>query len=252
MVSGMKDYKDYEPGKYPEPEDRCIASDFPKPEELFTYGVDFPMPESLEDLRGQYNLRDEFPLVLEDLEGYKVPPLGLHTIGVNGNGFQSRKGHCSARGGGFIYGPGTFREDKYGMNKELGPRIEDSVAVREQRRKDAVVNTLARLFEEGGYTQVDVLKEKDPQVMAAGIAWVFNMINEAKNEREALNFLKFIWEKTEDKEDVLNRLKERSLAAKLAGQSMELIDKLLDSLDDERRRREAYESIDVTVVDLEE
>jgi hypothetical protein len=243
------DYLNYEDGKYPEPEDRCIASDFPKPEELYTYGVDFPMPESFDDLRGHYNERDEAPLVLEDLRGYKVPPLGLHTIGVNGNGFQPKR---DERGGGFIYGPDTFRKDLFGINKALGPRHEDMVAVREENRKNAVIDALASLFESEGYTQIDVLKEKDPQVMAAGISWVFKMINASKNEREALNFLKFIWEKTEYKEDVLARLKERSLAARLAGQSMELVDKLLDELDDERRRREAYESVDISVQDIDE
>jgi len=241
------DYKDYEDGKYPEPSDRCVASDFPKIEELHTYGVDFPLPESLDELRGHYNEDERNPLVLADLEGFKVPPLGLHTIGVNGTGFQPKR---DSRGGGWIYPASTFRDgEKYKVNRELGPTMDDIVKTREENRKRAYTDGIIKKLEDEGLATFDNLKEKDPQAIEALAYMALDFIIKAESPKEARLFLENYYEKMQEKDEALRNIQERAAANKLGHQAMEVIDKLIDQVEEEKRKRIAAESVGVTVIE---
>ena len=243
------DYVNYEEGKYPEPEDRCIASDFPKAEELYTYGVDFPMPKSLDDLRSNYNIDERNPLVLADLEGYRVPPMGLCTVGRNGNGFQPKR---DKSGGGFIYPPGTFREDKHGIGKELGPSHVEMTRAREENRKQAYTTGIMRKLEEEGLATLDNLKEKDPQAIEALAYMALDLIIRSESAREARLFLEGYYDKMQEKDDALRNIQERAAANKLGSQAMEVIDKLIDQVEIEKQKRLAVESITIVEGDWAE
>ena len=213
----MKDYKDYIEGKYPEPEDRRKPKDFPSLDELYTYGYDFAMPESFDELRCQYNEDERNSLVLADLSGYKVPPLGLGLVAKHGGGNMR----------GFIYPPGTFRENKSTIGKELGFTAIELTDMREQARRDNVVNAMANLFEEKGLATFDVIKDKDPQLIAAAMSWAFEKIDQSDNPKEALNFVKYMWDKLGSKDTVGDR---EGKVVDLATTSMKTIDAALVAL----------------------
>lgn len=196
-MDGMKDYKGT---GCPEPEDRRIASDFPPVDELYTYGEDFPAPTSMGELRGNYNEDDRNPLELGDLEGYCVPPLGLKTIGVNGSGFQPR--------GGWIYPPGTFRENKYTIDKELGVTHKEITTAREVAKKNAIVTGVVEAIEELGLAALDNIKDKDAQVIGELFKQVIIMAVESKNPRELLNATKYIDKRLADKDEAIIRNRE--------------------------------------------
>ena len=146
------DYKGYEPEKYPEPSDRAGVKDFPREEELFTYGEDIPIPASREELRCKYNEDERNPLRLEDLTGYKVPPFGLKYVARHGGGGKQ----------GFIYKPGTFRENRSTFGMELGVTPAEGNLIREDKRQEAVINGIIRAFDKNeieysGKTPADVL-----------------------------------------------------------------------------------------------
>ena len=107
-MSNVMDYKDKIDGEFPEPQDRKTAKDFPPLERLFIYGEDIPVPESKEQLRYEYPFPDD--IGLKDLEGKKVPPLGLSYISKAGGGGKW----------GFVYQPGTFFEDTVTIGKKDG------------------------------------------------------------------------------------------------------------------------------------
>ena len=207
----MKDYRNYKDGKYPLPIDRCVASDFPAIEELFVYGEDFDIPVSFEDLRGKYNEDERNPLALEDLKGYRVPPLGLHTIGKNGSGFQPKR---DKRGGGWIYPAGTFRDNLYKPNALLGPTTSEMVASREEKRKDAQTNAVMAFLskkyegEELDVILTDVSKSKEERAVQGMLLWALQMIDDKGAAREAVNSLKWFAAQLSQKEGVINRHRE--------------------------------------------
>jgi len=135
------DYKGYVKGKYPEPEDRRTRKDFPTVDELCVYGVDIPVPTSLNELRCRYNEKSPVPpLVLSDLEGYKVPPLGLSSVSVIGGGSKQ----------GWIYRAGTFRKDTRTIGKELGRTSAELIMYREEALQEKISNAIADSFIKNG------------------------------------------------------------------------------------------------------
>ena len=214
------DYKNHEPGKYLEPEDRKTAKDFPSLEELFIYGEDIPVPGTVDELRYKY----PFPpgVELKDLEGRKVPPLGLSYISKAGGGGRW----------GFVYQPGTFFEDKVTINKELGKSTAELTIIREQSIKNKAVQGMAALFEEKGLASFKDTESLDGEVVAAGLKWAFEMIEKSKNPREALNFIKYFWDKIEHKDKVLDSLAAREGKALDFGiMTMKMLDEKLAGLD---------------------
>ena len=138
--------------EYPEPKDRMGVKDFPSGDELLVYGEDLPIPTSKEELRCKYNEDDRNPLKLEDLNGYKVPPLGLKYVAKHGGGGKQ----------GFIYKPGTFRENKSTFGMELGVTSAEGNLIREEGKEQATVDGILKAFDEGkieisGRTPADVL-----------------------------------------------------------------------------------------------
>jgi hypothetical protein len=188
---GSMDYKDFKEGKYPEPGKRLTSKDFPSLDELFVYGEDIPIPESMEELRCRYNEDDRFPLVLTDLEGYKAPPLGLSAVWTNGGGGKK----------GFVYPPGTFREDKFTMNKELGANTEQVLAIREDKRTERMVDGIRQSFEEHGITLDGRSKT---EVLGAMAKVAMDKVFDDKSAREARMFAetmyKILGTKEENKE----------------------------------------------------
>lgn len=173
----MKDYKSFVPGKYPEPEDRMRKVTFPSEDELFTYGDDFPMPESMEDLRCEYKEDERFPLVLADLEGYKVPPLGLTCVSASGSGHKH----------GIIYTPGVLREDKTRFGKEFGMTSADAVTIREDKKAAEIVAGIRRSFDKQG---VVLYGHSTPEILGAMAEVVMDKVFDEPSAREARMFLK--------------------------------------------------------------
>ena len=197
---------------------------FPPIEELQVYGVDVPVPTSFDELRARYNEKEPIPpLKLEELEGYCVPPPSINVVAVNGVGIIAQKGIS----GGWRYPAGTFREDKSSIGKELGKTADELIGLREKARKENVVNAMADLFEEKGLATFDVIKDKDPQLIAAAMSWAFEKIDKSDNPKEALNFVKYMWDKLGSK-DILRGREDKSMD--LAVRSVETIDAALTAI----------------------
>ena len=194
------DYKDFVEGKYPEPDKRLTSKDFPDADELFVYGEDRPVPESDKDLRCRYNHDDKFPLVFTDLEGYKVPPLGLTAVWVNGGGGKK----------GFAYPPGTFREDKFTVDKEFGADSKEMVIAREQSKKDAIIDVVSTYLENKGILTLDVMRDKSPQMIAAAVLWALGIIDDSGSPREALNMAKWLESKVSQEGETLGKATKKS------------------------------------------
>ncbi len=207
------DYKNFIENKYPEPKDRLTGKDFPNADELFVYGEDMPIPESTEELRCRYNEDDRFPLVFTDLKGYKIPPLGLTAVWVNGGGGKK----------GFAYPPGTFREDKFTMNKELGANVEQVLAIREDLRTERMVEGICKSFEEHG---IIIDGRSKTEVLGAMAKVAMDKVFDDKSAREARMFVETMYKILGQKEE--NKEKRESKAVDLAGQSMELVQQVLE------------------------
>ena len=171
------EYINFEEGKYPKPENRMRKSSFPDESELFTYGVDFPMPESMDDLRCEYREDERFPLVLEDLEGYRVPPFGLTVVSASGSGHKQ----------GIIYVLGTFRKDMVRFGKEFGISPQAAVVIREEGNVKAMVEGISRSFEKHEKYTLD--KRSSAAVYEAVAEVVMDKIFDDKTSREALKLL---------------------------------------------------------------
>lgn len=199
-------------------EERMTKDTFPPISELYVYGEDVPVPESVEELRCRYNENDRTPpLELHELEGYHVPPLGIVSVGVHGSGQRAGRS-------GMIYPAGTFREDRHTIGKELGASGAEMALARERQRKDAVVDAMAILFEDKGYAIFDVVKDKDPQIVAAAFKWAFEKVDDSDSPREAINFVKLLLNKLEHKTGVVEEMESRQ--AKLTiEEAFDLIDK---------------------------
>ena len=164
---------------------------------------------------------------LVELDGYCVPPKGIVTVSVNGQGIRAGKA-------GWIYPPGTFRENRHTIGKELGVSSVGAVTAREQARKDAIIEGVAAYFEGKNTLTLDTLRDKDPQVIAACVIWALGIIDEAQSPREALNFAKWLKKEVTHKEEVLGKLKGEENA--MAGLAMNVIDAILDRTDKEIAR----------------
>jgi len=204
---------------------RLTKADFTAIDDLPRYGVDEPTPTSFDELRCNYkeDKKNDNPLILTDLEGYCVPPDGIVTVGVNGVGLQ-------AGWAGLIYPAGTFREDKYTLNKEFGITPLEGTRIRHEQRKSAATDALATWFKDKGIEILDDTKGKDAQVVAALAVWVAGFIDEKKNPKEALNLFKYYWDKQDKEQGILDGLPD---VKEVAVRSLETIDKLLDKLDKE-------------------
>lgn len=241
----MKDYKGFVEGKYPDPEDRKAVQDFPPVSSLFTYGVDFPMPESRGDLRCTYNDKEPIPpLKLEDLRGFKVPPGGIVTVTANGMGLK-------AGWAGIVYGAGTFRKGESGINMTYGAEHKDMMIARTKVRKDAYTDGLIEEIEELGIAVFDNTKDKEPQVVKALGKLVLRLGEASGNTKEILNLLKHYWEKMAHQEEVLDSLGIKEVA-KFGTASFDAMDKALEIIREEREKLEAYESVDVSVTDIDD
>lgn len=207
------DYKEYEEGKYPAPEDRKYARHYPKKEELFVYGEDVPVPVSFDELRAKYNEDDKNPLVLADLEGYKVPP--LH----NKNFFIQVHGGAFVGGGGNIYGAGTFREDKYTINKELGIQHSEITAIREEKAKEAQTEAVITFLKEVIGDEMDfedVNRYKNELAVEGLTLWTLRTIEEKGAPREAVNFLKLYLQQQAHKDEIIKRHRKKEMTAEEA------------------------------------
>ncbi len=85
-------------------------------------------------------------------------------------------------------------------------------------------------LEDKGELTLDTLKDKDPQVIAAAVIWALGIIDEAGSAREALNFMKWLDSKLEQKGEVLDKLK-GDKALDLATASVKMLDKYLVGID---------------------
>lgn len=168
----MSDYKNYEPGKYPEPNERKTVKDFPKVEELFTYGFDFPVPQTHEDLRCEYGELEDLPLVPSELEGYKVPPLGITKVGKGGSGHR----------GGFIYPNGTFREDRISIGKSHGSSQLEVQIARAEAKKSAIMEGIEQAFEQN---QTPISTKSESGVLQEMAKLVTEKVLKDTNAREA-------------------------------------------------------------------
>jgi hypothetical protein len=234
------DYKDKIPGKYPDPKDRMVAKDFPSPGELFTYGEDFPMPESMDDLRCRYNEDERVedgelvnPLVLDNLSGYKVPPLGLTAVYMHGGGGKK----------GFAYPPGTFRENKHTMNMELGSTPEKALEIREDNRVKKMIAGIREALEERDY-EFDGRTNADVLGMVTKVAML--KVIDDDSAREARMFVELMYKILGTKED--NKERREDKAFDLASQSMEAVQQVLDYTEKMLNK----DVVDIPVYDVDE
>ena len=204
MVRSDLDYKEYQEGKYPEPKDRRNPEDFPSVDELLVYGVDVPCPESVDDLRCPYNFpeqpedRDDVRVpTIADLHGYKAPPYGLSLVTKLGGGMCSPK---------FIYAPGTFFENMFGIEKALGPTNAEMIVKREEQRKNAMIAGMADFLEEKGLIEaISTIKDKDAEVIEALFRLALEFIYDSRNPKEARLLANDIADRLADKDAAIKR-----------------------------------------------
>lgn len=134
------DYNNYEPGRFPDPKERRRSTDFPPVHDLGTYGVDLPVPTTRDDLRCRYNETPAIPLVLSELDGYRIPPLGLLSVGVGGSGHAK----------GFIYPNGVFRPDVVSIGQLHGANTNDLQVARADAKTKAITTGIQEAFQEAG------------------------------------------------------------------------------------------------------
>ena len=195
----MLDYKGDK--EYPEPDKRILKADFPSVSELYRYGDEVPVPACVEELRCKYTEKEPTPpLKLEELEGYYVPPLGIVTVSASGQGLRAGKA-------GWIYKAGTFREDRHTIGKELGTTNTELVIAREQARRDSFEAGVISVLEDKGVLELDILKDKSPQVIEGLAAWAMKMIDDKEASRDAVNFVKLYLDKIAHKDEVLKKLR---------------------------------------------
>ena len=224
-------------------EKALTKADFPPVEELPRYGRDVPVPTSFDELRCKYNEKEPCPpLKLEELEGYCVPPDGIVIVAVHGGGLKSGQGAM-------VYRPGTFREDRHTAGKEFGKSHKELTMLRHQGRKEKVLDGLAPLLAEKGYLAIADVIDKDPEVIAAVMSWAFEIIDGAKNPREALNLATYLWDKLDHEQSILDNLGKSDNP--LAEKSMDVL-KQMAGIDDELIAKEKGEIIDAKLYDVED
>ncbi len=203
---------------------RKSKKDFPLVSDLPRYGVDIPVPTSVDELKCVYNEDERTPLDLAELEGYCIPPEGIVRVWVNGVGARAGRGPM-------MYRPGTFREDKVTIGKEFGTTNKELLIAREQSKKDAIIDAVSIYLEDNKKLTLDTLKDKDPQVIAAAVIWALGIIDKSGSPREAFNFMKWLDSKLEQKGEVLDKLK-GDKALDLATASVKMLDKYLVGIDE--------------------
>ena len=179
MDEKKKDYKGFEEGKYPEPTARKRPKDFPAVDELFTYGVDIPIPITMGQLRCAYNESDEDPLILELLDGYKVPPLGITKVGVHGSGH--------ARG--FIYPPGIFRLNEHTVGLAKGATQSEMVIAKAEKKVNKIMAGVQRSLEKHDYIIKMGGADADLDTLDVVAEIVMDKIITEDSAREARQFL---------------------------------------------------------------
>jgi len=217
------DYRDCVPNEYPEPADRMNAKDYPPSDRLYVYGEDFPMPESMADLRCKYNEDERFPLTLEELEGFKVPPLGMTAVSTAGGGHKQ----------GYLYKFGTFREDRSSMNKEFGIQHTDAMDIWQDKRTEAIYAGFAQSFEEHGY----VLNGHEKIKVLAPMAKVALDKAFEGSAREMRMMLEYAYKIQGTKEKDEDGRKDKALD--LASQSFDTVQKFLELAEKEIAKKEA-------------
>lgn len=239
----MKDYKNFEPNKYPEPADRKSAKDFPDKSELFVYGVDIPVPKTEDELRCEYRMEGS-GLTLADLDGYRVPPLGLKFVTKLGGGY--------GYGWGFIYGMNTFFENVYGIDKPLGKTQPEMMLARVQVRRDAEVAGYVKRLEEEGFDILGSEQGLDVETTRALAYLALDFIISDKSGKEMRQLFNDFCKRQAHKAEMVDRHSGVEEVAKMGKAGYEAIDKAYELLEKEREKLEAYESVDVTVTDIDD
>ena len=206
---------DYKGDKvYPAPEDRIYKKDFPSEEELFTYGVDVPVPGSMDELRCEYIDDEKFPFELEQLEGYKVPPLGITLVYKNGVGRNKRW---------TIFKAGTFREDKFTLGKEFGAKSKEMIAIREDNRESSMIEGIRQSFEERG---IEIDGRDNADVLGAMTKIAMDKVHDDASAREARLFVELMYKILGKKEENKERREDKALD--MAEHSMDLVQQVLE------------------------
>lgn len=196
------------------PRKDSMTNNFPPKEQLKTYGVDTPVPTSKDDLVCEYREDEDNPVILADLDGYKVPPEGLAFVAKSGSGYGPK----------LIYGNGTFRQNMYGIGAPLGTSSNDMQIARAKAKEDAITDGILEALEEHGIDvstsggMISNLKEVAKHVTTA----ILKEDTPAREKRMWFNDIKKIYDNQED------IIKERSdLQNKLNEMGMEAIDIIL-------------------------
>ena len=207
------------------------------------YGIDIPVPKTKDELRCEYRM-EEAGLTLKDLDGYKVPPLGLKFVTKLGGGY--------GYGWGFIYGMNTFFENRYGIDKELGKTHSEMMLARVQVRKDAEVAGYVRRLEEEGIDILGSEQELDVKTTEARAYLALDFIITDKNSKEMRQLFNDFCKRQVHKAEMVARHSDVKEVAKFGTASFAAMDKALELLEKEREKLEAYESTDVTVTDVDD
>lgn len=219
-----------DPDKYPPPEERHCKADFPAEDELYTYGVDFPIPEAFSDLRCTYNEKEPTPpLQLEELRGYKVPPLGIDTVWVNGVG-------AKLGAAGMMYKPGTFREDRHTAGKEFGKMGIELATIREDNKAKAIINGITEALDKH---EIEIKGDTTADVLQALTFVTLDRLLDPNTPAKELRIATFenILKELTRKEEIVERNRER-VAEAMGMKSMEQLDQALDAINkliDERK-----------------
>jgi len=207
---------------------------FPPKEELLRYGVDVPVPSSIDGLLCEYNEKEPTPLLqLHELDGYCVPPEGIIRVLVNGVGIRAGQGPM-------VYPAGTFRVDRHTIGKALGKTHQELTILRHEGRKNKVIDALAIFFEKKEMIDPALVTDKDPAVIAAMMVWAAEMVDDKQSPKEAVNLTKYLWDKVDNEQKILD--KHTPEAGEVAVRALDTIDTLLAKLD-----KEAGEIIEGTV-----
>jgi len=203
---------------------RMTKADFPPIDELPRYGVDVPVPTSFDELKCEYKENEGTPpLQFEELEGYCVPPEGIVSVWVNGVGSRGGRGPM-------VYKPGTFRENRHTINKELGISREEIHLIREETLRNAAINGVRRALEKN---EIEIHGNLPADTLEALMYVSVDRLLDPSTPAKELRLLAF-----QDIVKVLGRKEEtteaarENLAMKLGIKSLESMDDALSALTD--------------------
>lgn len=231
-----KDYKNFIEGKYPEPKDRMNVKDYPKPEELFIYGEDIPVPTTEEELRYKY----PFPpgVELKDLEGRRVPPFGLSYVSKAGGGGKR----------GFVYKPGTFFENKVTINKELGKTTKELTLVKAEHQEQAMLDNIGKALAEDGH-KLDGTASAD---VLGKLAYVLTkkLLDDDAPVRELRMWYGDIVKTLVSKQETIKNTRD-TLTLEIGKMNIKMLDKLLDGVDGLIADKQDEELLDLELHDVD-